>query len=63
MIDRYAKCMLTIIAVCLMVLVIRDLGIPRPAMAQGNGMPEHVVVDSVGPYAFQYTIVPVRVSQ
>ena len=61
MVDRYTKCVLTIIAACMMFLVIRDLGITRPAMAQGNGLPEHVIVDSVGQFAFVYTTVPVHV--
>ena len=59
MIDLYTKGILTIIAICLSILVIRDLNV-SPATAQTG--PQHVVVDQVDPYAFRNAI-PVAVEQ
>jgi hypothetical protein len=53
MIDRYTKAVLTVIAVCLVVIIMRDIPIVKQAAAQSGG-PVHVVVDSVMSYAFQY---------
>lgn len=60
MVDRYTKIVLSIIAVALSVIALKDV-IP-PAKAQPYG-PTHVIVDSVGTYAYQYAVVPVRVQQ
>ncbi len=60
MVDRYTKVVLTVIAVCLVIIASRDL-VPR-ASAQVEG-PVHVVLDSVSQFAFQFATVPVRVQQ
>ncbi len=59
MVDRYTKAVLTVIAACLVWNVVHDMVGTRPASAQSGG-PLHVIVDSVGQFAFQYTTVPVR---
>lgn len=63
MTDRYTKTILTIIAVCLVVIVIRDIEFTRPATAQAG--PMHVILDSVQNFAFQFveTPLPVRAGQ
>jgi hypothetical protein len=58
--DRYTKIVLTVIAVALTVIAARDWLPVKPATAQ-NG-PVRVVIDSVEPYAFQRTTVPVKVA-
>lgn len=57
--DRYTKAVLTIIAVALIVIAVRDWTPLKSAIAQ-NG-PVHVIVDSVDTYAFQRTTVPVKI--
>jgi hypothetical protein len=58
--DRYTKIVLTVIAVVLTVIAARDWLSVKPATAQ-NG-PVRVIIDSVEPYAFQRTTVPVKVA-
>jgi hypothetical protein len=58
--DRYTKMVLTNIAVALTVIAARDWLPVKPAVAQ-NG-PVRVIIDSVEPYAFQRTTIPVRVA-
>jgi hypothetical protein len=58
--DRYTKIVLTVIAVALTVIAARDWLPARTATAQ-NG-PVRVIIDSVEPYAFQRTTVPVKVA-
>jgi len=53
MMDRYTKFILTVIAGCLVILVLRDGSVTKPASAEQGG-PVHVIVDSVASYAFQY---------
>lgn len=60
MVDTYTKIVLTVIAVCLVAQVLKDTPIVTKAFAQ---VPVHVIVDSVGAFAFQFTTVPVRVQQ
>jgi hypothetical protein len=50
--DRYTKVILTVIAFCQCILVIRDVPIIKDALAQSG--PVHVIVDQVQSYAFQY---------
>jgi hypothetical protein len=57
MIDRYTKAILTVIAACLVVIVLRGQYLPE-ASAQS---PVHVIVDSVDQFAFQFTTVPVKI--
>ncbi len=58
MADRYTKVILTVIAVCLVIIVVRDRPVVTPALAQA---PVHVVIDGVAPDAFASTPVPVRI--
>ena len=51
MVDKYTKAVLTVIAACLLALVFRTTA-PAPASAQSG--PVHVIVDSVGQFAFQF---------
>lgn len=51
MVDRYTKAVLTVIAVCLVILVFRTG--PNTARAQYSG-PAHVIVDKVQSFAFQF---------
>jgi hypothetical protein len=57
MTDRYTKIILTVIAVCLIVIAVRDRTGVTPAAAQS---PVHVVIDGVAPNAFVSSTVPVR---
>jgi hypothetical protein len=52
MVDRYTKCVLTIIAICLSIIAFRLLAPIDKAEAQ-NG-PVHVIVDSAKRNAFQF---------
>lgn len=61
MVDRYTKVVLTVIAIALSLIAIRDLG-PQNAKAQ-IGETTHVVIDRVDQFAFQFATVPVRVQQ
>lgn len=58
MTDRYTKVILTVIAVCLVIIAIRDRPVVTRALAQA---PVHVVVDGAAPDAFAATPVPVRI--
>ena len=49
--DRYTKILLTIIAACQVILVLRETQIITRAEAQS---PMHVIVDHVAAYAFAY---------
>ena len=49
MVDRYAKIVLTVIALCLVLIVLRDAPVVRAAFAQTG--PVHVIIDGVDPYA------------
>jgi len=51
-VDRYTKAVLTVIALCLVINVLRDTPLVKRAFAQSG--PVHVIVDSVASYAFQY---------
>jgi hypothetical protein len=59
MTDRYTKLVLTIIAVCLVVMVVRDIGLVGKAGAQ-RGLTS-VSIEDVSKYAFS-SITPIRVS-
>lgn len=61
MIDRYTKIVLTVIAACLVVIAAGQMSPVGRAFAQSG--PVHVIVDSVSQFAFQFTTVPVRVTQ
>ena len=50
-IDLYTKVVLTVIAVCLAINVMRDAPMVKQAFAQN---PVHVIIDSVASYALQY---------
>lgn len=56
--DRYTKIVLTIIAVCQCLIVLRDMPVIKPALAQS---PVHVIVDEVNRYAFRYNSYPMPV--
>ncbi|MDE1892569.1 MAG: hypothetical protein KGI13_08765 [Betaproteobacteria bacterium] len=49
--DIYTKFILTIIATCLVVIVIRDVPLIKTAQAYGD---QSVRIESVSSYAFQY---------
>ena len=59
MVDRYIKAVLTVIAVCLIVIAGRDLVSPGSAQVQGA---MHVILDQVAPGAFSYAV-PVAVAR
>jgi hypothetical protein len=59
MIDRYTKSVLTVIAVCLLVIAFRGASPIDKAQAQSG--PVHVIIDSVNQFAYQF--VTLRVSQ
>jgi hypothetical protein len=59
--DRYTKLVLTVIAGCLLILVVREGSFTKPASAQQGG-PVHVIVDQVASFAFQYAG-PLQVKQ
>jgi len=59
MVDRYTKAVLTIIAVCLVVIAGRNLVSPGSAQVQGA---MHVILDQVAPGAFSYAV-PVAVAR
>jgi hypothetical protein len=44
MTDRYTKVILTVIAVCLIIIAVRDRTVVTPAQAQS---PVHVIIDGV----------------
>ncbi len=52
-VDRYTKAVLTVIAICLVINVLRDTP-PIVKQAFADTGPIHVIVDSVASYAFQY---------
>jgi hypothetical protein len=52
MVDFYTKCVLTVIAACLLVVAFRSTAPIGPAAAQSG--PVHVIVDSVSQFAFQF---------
>ena len=52
MVDRYTKTVLTVIALCLVINVVRDGTSVTSAVAQSG--PVHVIVDQVASYALQY---------
>ena len=58
MVDRYTKAVLTVIAVCLAIIAVRDLPFARTATAQDK---VHVVVDEVDRFAFRFATVPVKI--
>ena len=61
MTDRYTKCVLTVIAACLVWNIVSGTSV-GPALAQSG--PVHVIVDSMQSYAMQYAgPVEVRVSR
>jgi hypothetical protein len=51
MVDRYTKCVLTMIAISLSIIAFRQL--PPIGKAEAQTAPIHVIVDSTAPYAFQ----------
>jgi hypothetical protein len=51
MVDRYTKTVLTVIAACLLVIAIRGA---TDGTAKAQSGPVHVMVDSVGQFAFQF---------
>ena len=51
-IDRYTKVVLTVIALCQCIIVMRDVPIIKDALAQSG--PVHVIVDQVNQFAFQF---------
>lgn len=55
MTDRYTKCVLTVIAACLVWNIVSGTSV-GPALAQSG--PVHVIVDAFGPYLAQ---LPLRV--
>ena len=57
MTDRYTKVILTVIAVCLILIAVRDRTVVTPAQAQST---VHVIINGVAPNAFVSTTVPVR---
>jgi hypothetical protein len=59
MIDRYTKNVLTVIAVSLAIIAMRDLLSLKDASAQNGPIP--VTLQSVDTYAFQYATVPVKI--
>jgi hypothetical protein len=50
MIDHYTRAVLTVIAACLVILVVREFSPVREARSQSN----RVHIDSVSSFAFQY---------
>jgi hypothetical protein len=52
MVDRYTKVVLTIIAVCLVIIATKNLPFSQTAAAESGRV--HVVVDEFGQTAFQY---------
>ena len=58
--DRYTKIVLTVIAVCLVIIAFRAQPVATTANAQRG--PVHVIIDSVSQSAYQVAI-PVRVTQ
>jgi len=56
--DFYTKAVLTVIAACLVCIVLRDGPPVKQAFAQSG--PLHVIVDSVSQFAYQFATVPVR---
>jgi len=60
MIDRYTKFILTVIAACLVILVVRQFSVGTPAHAQAQLT--HVVLEAINPRVLQFLQpVPVRV--
>jgi hypothetical protein len=52
MVDRYTKVVLTVIAVCLVILAFSDIRPITKANAQTG--PVHVIIDSTASFAFQF---------
>jgi hypothetical protein len=58
-VDRYTKVVLTVIAFCLVINILRDSPLINHAFGQTG--PAHVVIDNVASFAFQYAG-PLRVN-
>jgi hypothetical protein len=59
MIDRYTKSILTVIAVSLAIIAMRDILFLKNASAQSGPVP--VILQSVDTYAFRFATVPVKI--
>ena len=59
--DFYTKVVLTVIAICLVVIVFRDTSFVKQAFAQSG--PVRVIISDVDQFAFQYVTLKVRESR